>query len=76
MNIVSRLTRQKTLNLVDDVVLKSYLKRLDSMDIASMPEAEGVDSCIVLFKINRMVYEEDEFATDKFISAIKFYVIC
>lgn len=71
MNIVSRLTRQKkTLNLVDDVVLKSYLKRLDSMDIASMPEAEGVDSSIVLFKINRMVYEEDEFATDKFISAI------
>lgn len=56
--------------MVDDVVLKSYLKRLDSMDIASMPEAEGVDSCIVLFKINRMVYEEDEFATDKFISAI------
>ncbi len=61
---------KKTLNLVDDVVLKSYLKRLDSMDIASMPEAEGVDSSIVLFKINRMVYEEDEFATDKFISAI------
>lgn len=63
-------TAKKALNLVDDVVLKSYLKRLDSMDIASMPEAEGVDSCIVLFKINRMVYEEDEFATDKFISAI------
>lgn len=63
-------TAKKTLNLVDDVVLKSYLKRLDSMDIASMPEAEGVDSSIVLFKINRMVYEEDEFATDKFISAI------
>lgn len=61
---------KNALNLVDDVVLKSYLKRLDSMDIASMPEAEGVDSCIVLFKINRMVYEEDEFATDKFISAI------
>lgn len=63
-------TAKKTLNLVDDVVLKSYLKRLDCMDIASMPEAEGVDSSIVLFKINRMVYEEDEFATDKFISAI------
>lgn len=56
--------------MVDDVVLKSYLKRLDSMDIASMPEAEGVDYSIVLFKINRMVYEEDEFATEKFISAI------
>lgn len=56
--------------MVDDVVLKSYLKRLDSMDIASMPEAEGVDFSIVLFKINKMVYEEDEFATDKFISAI------
>lgn len=63
-------TAKKALNLVDDVVLKSYLKRLDSMDIASMPEAKGVDSSIVLFKINRMVYEEDEFATDKFISAI------
>ena len=61
---------KNALNLVDDVVLKSYLKCLDSMDIASMPEAEGVDSSIVLFKINRMVYEEDEFATDKFISAI------
>lgn len=61
---------KNALNLVDDVVLKSYLKRLDSMDIASMPEAEGVDYSIVLFKINRMVYEEDEFATDKFISAI------
>lgn len=61
---------KNALNLVDDVVLKSYLKRLDSMDIASMPEAEGVDSSIVLFKINRMVYEEDEFATDKFVSAI------
>lgn len=61
---------KNALNLVDDVVLKSYQKRLDSMDIASMPEAEGVDSSIVLFKINRMVYEEDEFATDKFISAI------
>lgn len=60
-------TAKNALNLVDDVVLKSYLKRLDSMDIASMPEAEGVDSSIVLFKINRMVYEEDEFATDKFI---------
>lgn len=63
-------TAKNALNLVDDVVFKSYLKRLDSMDIASMPEAEGVDSSIVLFKINRMVYEEDEFATDKFISAI------
>lgn len=63
-------TAKNALNLVDDVVLKSYLKRLDSMDIASMPEAECVDSSIVLFKINRMVYEEDEFATDKFISAI------
>lgn len=63
-------TAKNALNLVDDVVLKSYLKRLDSMDIVSMPKAEGVDYSIVLFKINRMVYEEDEFATDKFISAI------
>ena len=63
-------TAKNALNLVDDVVLKSYLKRLDSMDIASMPDGEDVDFNIVLFKINRMVYEEDEFATEKFISAI------
>lgn len=61
---------KNALNLVDDVVLKSYLKRLDSMDIASTPDGEDVDFNIVLFKINRMVYEEDEFATEKFISAI------
>lgn len=35
-----------------------------------MPDGEDVDFNIVLFKINRMVYEEDEFATEKFISAI------
>lgn len=63
-------TARNALELVDDVVLKSYLKRLDGMDIASMPDGEDVDFNIVLFKINRMVYEEDEFATEKFISAI------
>ena len=42
-------TAKNALNLVDDVVLKSYLKRLDSMDIVSMPKAEGVVYSIVLF---------------------------
>ena len=42
-------TAKNALNFVDDVVLKSYLKRLDSMDIVSMPKAEGVVYSIVLF---------------------------
>ena len=63
-------TARNALNLVDDVVLKSYLKRLDGMDIAPMSESMDINSNVVLFKINRIVYEEDEFATEKFISAI------
>ena len=61
---------KNALNLVDDVVLKNYLKRLDDMDVVSMPETEDTGDNIVLFKINRMVYEEEEFATEKFVSAI------
>ena len=56
------------LSLVDDVVLKNYLVELSKMDLVDLPEltTDGV----ILFKINKMVYEKDEYATDKFISTV------
>lgn len=56
------------LSLVNDVVLKNYLVKLSDMDLVEMPDIsiEGV----ILYKINKMVYEKDEYATDKFISMV------
>lgn len=56
------------LSLVNDVVLKNYLANLAGMDLVEMPDisTEGV----ILFKINKMVYEKDEYAMDKFISMV------
>lgn len=56
------------LSVVDDIVLKSYLSRLSDMELVEMPNMST--NGIVLFKVNKMVYEKDEYATDKFISAI------
>lgn len=58
----------KALSLVNDIVLKNYLVQLSNMDLVENPEisTDGV----VLFKINKMVYEKDEYATDKFISMV------
>lgn len=58
----------KALSLVNDIVLKSYLVNLSNMDLVENPEisTDGV----ILFKINKMVYEKDEYATDKFISMV------
>lgn len=68
--IQSYLTSSKNaLSMVDDIILKSYLTNLTEMDILAPPTEEiGVD--VILYKINKMVYEKDEFATDKFISVI------
>jgi putative ATP-binding protein len=56
------------LSLVNDIVLKNYLVQLSDMDLIEMPNisTDGV----ILFKINKMVYEKDEYATDKFISMV------
>ena len=55
--------------MVDDVVLKKYLTRLEKADIVPFPaELKPRNGDIRLFKINKMVYEKDEYATDKFIS--------
>lgn len=58
----------EALSLVNDVVLKNYLANLSKMELVAMPElsTDGV----VLFKIGKMAFEKDEYATDKFISIV------
>ena len=62
----------KALDLVDDVVLKNYLTKLEELPLADpLLEVGTIDnSDFRLFKINKMVYEKDEYATDKFISVV------
>lgn len=68
INNYANIARQ-ALTLVDDIVLKNYLSDLSEMEIVP-PEITGVGENVILFKINKMVYEKNEYATDKFISAI------
>lgn len=56
------------LSLVNDVVLKKYLVQLSTMELVDMPDISS--DKVILFKINKMVYEKDEYATDKFISTV------
>lgn len=56
------------LSLVNDVVLKNYLVELSDMDLVEIPDV-SIDG-VILYKINKMVYEKDEYATDKFISMV------
>lgn len=59
----------QALKLVDDIVLKKYLTKLSDLDV--IPLNEPIDKGnIILYKVNRMVYEKDEFSTDKFISVV------
>ena len=62
---------EKALEVVDDIVLKNYLCKLQSMKLVQ-PSNDGAlkDKDFTLFKINKMVYEKDEYATDKFISVV------
>lgn len=58
------------IKLVDDIVLKNYLAQLSDMPVVPITDdALNLDD-IILFKINKMVYERDEYATDKFISVV------
>lgn len=59
---------ENAMRLVDDIVLKNYLTKLEQMEI--LPCADKRMDDIILFKINKMVYEKDEYATDKFISVV------
>lgn len=60
---------QNAMQLVDDIVLKNYLTKLSSLDIVPLESTLSTDD-VILFKINKMVYEKDEYATDKFISVV------
>ena len=58
-------------NLMDDVVLKKYISKLDKMDIIPLDDEvlqNNISSNVRLFKINEMVYQQDEYATYKFAS--------
>lgn len=59
----------QALSLVDDVVLKNYLTRLSNLEIVSLDSDISLNNTII-FKVNKMVYEKDEYATDKFISIV------
>lgn len=56
------------LNIVDDLVMKNYLTKLSNYEVQENKpqDKEG----IAIFKINKIVYEKDEYATDKFVSVI------
>lgn len=58
------------MKLVDDIVLKNYLTRLSDMEVVQANKGELTTDNVILFKINKMVYEKDEYATDKFISVV------
>lgn len=58
------------MKLVDDIVLKRFLTRLSDMNIIEPNDDVLKTDNIILFKINKMVYEKDEYATDKFISIV------
>ena len=57
------------LKMVDDIVLKNYLSKLSDLPIIPLNKEIHTDD-LILFKINKMVYEKDEYATDKFVSVI------
>lgn len=58
-------------NLVDDVVLKNYITKLREMDIIPLDNNEvlnNISKNVRLFKINEMVYQQDEYSLHKFTS--------
>lgn len=60
---------QNALQLVDDVVLKNGINRLNELP-PLQTDVEYDTKEVYLFKINKIVYEKDEYATDKFASVI------
>lgn len=54
--------------LVDDIVLKKYFHRLSDLEIIPLGGELKKISDIRIFKINEMVYQNDEYSTYKFAS--------
>ena len=62
---------ENALRMVDDILLKNYLTKLGDLALVEpSEEIELKNNDFMLFKINKMVYEKDEYATDKFISVV------
>lgn len=64
--------KQRSINalrVVDDIVLKNYLTKLSDMQIIPA-EGQHMEDGIILYKVNKMAYEKDEYATEKFISVV------
>lgn len=62
---------ENALRMVDDIVLKNYLTKLGDMALVKPSKETRLNNVdFMLFKINKMVYEKDEYATDKFISVV------
>ena len=62
---------QSALQLVEDVVLKSYISGLSDLDIVSLSQSvldTNFEENVLFFKITEMVYEKEEFAPYKFAS--------
>ena len=59
----------QALSMVDDIVTKNYVMRLSDMDIVPVDQNE-IGRNTIVFKVNKMVYEKDEYATEKFINAL------
>ena len=57
------------LNMVDDVVLKNYLTILPQLPLVKPASLQDTKE-VYLMKVNKIVYEKDEYATDKFASVM------
>lgn len=55
-------------SLVDDIILKNYLKNLNDLEIVPLDDSTKNISDIRIFKITEMVYQKDEYSTYKFAS--------
>ena len=62
----------KVFELVDDVILKEYVNHLEDFDILPVQDENALGDFfdIRLFKITEIVYEKDEYATNKFASLL------
>lgn len=58
----------ESVRLVDDVIMKNYLTKLDEFEIVPFPKELNNISDIRLFKITEMVYQKNEYSTYKLAS--------
>lgn len=68
---VSQLQSQaeQALSMIDDVVLKNYLFKLPQLPLVPLNSPRSTED-VFLMKVNKIVYEKDEYATDKFASVM------